>query len=108
MATLHAYFWAHSILQTTSRIKLTTPGQLEKDRMKEEKAVIPILTGIVMAMIASHITPWDHPTADAAEFTLLFASVAFILLGIFTYCSMTAQNSKSIARQMLELEEVVD
>jgi|GEM_PF-6817116 Ni,Fe-hydrogenase I cytochrome b subunit len=76
--------------------------------MKEEKAVIPILTGIVLAMIASHIMTWDHPTADVAEFALLFASVAFILGGIYMYCSMTAQNSKSIARQMLELEEVTD
>ena len=76
--------------------------------MQEEKAVIPILTGIVLAMIASHIMPLDHPTANVAEFALLFSSVAFILGGIFMYCSMTAQSSKSIARQMLELEEVTD
>ena len=76
--------------------------------MKEENAVLPILTGIVLALIASHIVPWKHSTAEVAEFTLLFASVAFILYGIFTYCSMTAKNTKSIARQMLELEEVTD
>ena len=76
--------------------------------MKEEHAVLPILTGIVLAMIASHIVPWEHPTADVAEFTLLFASVALILGGIFAYCSMTAKNSKSIARQMMDLEEVAD
>ncbi len=76
--------------------------------MKEENAVLPILTGLALALIASHIMPWDHPTADMAEFALLFASVAFILGGIFTYCAMTAKNSKSIARQMMELEEVAD
>jgi len=43
-----------------------------------------------------------------AEFTLLFASVAFILGGILAYCMMTAQTSKAIARQHLELEEVTD
>ncbi len=76
--------------------------------MKEEYAVLPVLTGIVLAMIASHIMTWDHPTANMAEFALLFASVGFILAGIFTYCAMTAKNTKSIARQMLELEEVTD
>ncbi|MCC6978881.1 MAG: hypothetical protein IT343_11210 [Candidatus Melainabacteria bacterium] len=76
--------------------------------MKEEHAVLPILMGIALAMIASHIMPWEHPAADIAEFTLLFASVAFILGGIFAFCSMTAKNSKLIANQMLELEEVVD
>jgi hypothetical protein len=76
--------------------------------MKEENAVLPILTGLTLALIASHITPWEHPTADMAEFALLFASVAFILGGIFTYCAMTAKNSKSIARQMMEMEEVAD
>lgn len=87
---------------------LTTTGQPENERMQEEKAIIPILTGIVLAMIASHIMPWDHPTADALEFALLFASVAFILGGIYMYCSMTAKSSKSIAMQILELEEVTD
>lgn len=76
--------------------------------MKEENAVLPIFTGIVLAMIASHIVPWEHPTADMAEFALLFASVALILGGIFAYCSMTAKTSKSIARQMMDLEEVAD
>ncbi len=76
--------------------------------MKEENAVLPILTGIVFAMIASHIMPWEHPTADMAEFTLLFASVVCILGGIFAYCFMTAKNSKLIARQIMEWEEVAD
>jgi len=76
--------------------------------MKEEYAVLPILCGIALAFCASHIVPWEHPVADMAEFTLLFASVAFILGGILAYCMMTAQTSKAIARQHLELEEVTD
>lgn len=76
--------------------------------MKEENAVLPVLMGIALALMASHIIPWKHSTAQVAELTLLFASVGFILYGIFTYCSMTAKNSKTIARQMLELEEVAD
>lgn len=76
--------------------------------MKEEHAVLPILTGIALALIASHIMPWEHPAADMAEFTLLFASVASILGGIYVFCAMTAKTSKSIANQMLELEEVTE
>ena len=76
--------------------------------MKEENAVLPILIGIGLALIASHIVPWTPSTANVAEFVLLFSSVGFILYGILTYCSMTAKTSKTIARQMLELEEVTD
>lgn len=76
--------------------------------MKEEKFVLPILTGIAFAMIASHITPWEHPAADMAELALLFTSVALILGGIFTYCIMTASHTKSIARQVLEVDEISD
>lgn len=76
--------------------------------MKEEHAVLPIITGIALSLIASHIMPWEHPAADTAELTLLIASVASILGGIYAFCAMTAKHSKSIAKQMLELEEVTD
>lgn len=76
--------------------------------MKEEHAILPILIGIALAMIATHVMTLNGPAAQAAEFVLLFGSVASILGGIFSYCSMTATSSKSIARQMLELEEVSD
>lgn len=74
--------------------------------MKEENAILPIITGIVFAMIASHITPWDHPHTDVASLVLLFASVASILGGTYIYCQMIARQSLSL--QAIEIEEFKD
>ncbi len=72
--------------------------------MKEEKAILPIIAGIVFAMVASHITPWDHPHTDTASFVLLFASVGSILAGTYMYCQMIAR----LTMQTIEIEEFGD
>ncbi|HEY9787481.1 MAG TPA: hypothetical protein V6D17_18980 [Candidatus Obscuribacterales bacterium] len=58
--------------------------------MKEEISIVPILLGIALAIVASHLSPENYAGLDAARLVLLFASTLLVFSGMVMFCAVSA------------------
>lgn len=73
--------------------------------MKEESALMPLMFGMILALIASHITPTTEPTVDMAGLVLLVASHLFIVTSIIMFCAACVYRREVSKSSHLEAED---
>lgn len=74
--------------------------------MKEESALMPLMFGIILALIASHITPTTEPGMDIAGLALLVASHLCIVTSIIMFCAACVYRREMAKTSHLEVEDI--